>query len=153
MFQHLIVICKIFWDQQMKELGEEHNLIIMQELIPSSIFGSSLFNLYSYWGSLDHISSKTFLQEETSSSWFPGHFLRLSQFNILSRPPPFLFFPATVWQRSCFFTPNQWLACYEWEKTDSVVSLLTSKISVFSFLNFGKTVMPILRYQGQLFSP
>lgn len=76
----------------MKDLGEEHNLIIIQELIPSSAFGSSLFNLYPHWGSLDCISSKTFLKEETSSSWFSGHSLRFSQFNIISRPPPSLFF-------------------------------------------------------------
>lgn len=67
----------------MKGLGEEYNKIIIQELIPSSAFGNSLclFSLYPFWGTFDCTSRcKTFLQEQTSGSWFPAHPLGLSEF-------------------------------------------------------------------------
>lgn len=87
----------------MKDLGEEHSMIIIWELIPSPAFGSSLFNLYLLWGSLACISRcETFLQEETwfLISWSP---LGLSQFNIIPRLSPSLFFLPTLEAKALLF--------------------------------------------------
>lgn len=138
MLQHLINVCKTFWDLQMKDLGEEHSMIIIWELIPSPAFGSSLFNLYLLWGSLTCISRcETFLQEETCGSWFPGHpwdFLSstssldyhlLSSFFLLLRQRPYSFTPR---QRSAWSHPWAWCG---WEEADPLISLLTSKTRYF----------------------
>lgn len=117
----------------------------MWELIPSSAFGSFLFvqSIPSFgreegW-SLDCPSRcKTFLQEETSGSWFPGHpwefFSSTSSldYHLLSS------FLLPLRQRPCSFTPGRWSvwshprACCGWEEADPwIISLLTSKTQCF----------------------
>lgn len=130
----------------------------MWELIPSSAFGSFLFvqSIPSFgreegW-SLDCPSRcKTFLQEETSGSWFPGHpwefFSSTSSldYHLLSS------FLLPLRQRPCSFTPGRWSvwshprACCGWEEADPwIISLLTSKTQCFLLLNYREKVMPRL---------
>lgn len=82
----------------MKDLGEEYNKVIIQELIPSSAFGNSL--LVKSGDNRPHFQMQNILTGKVSGSWFLGHPLGLSAFTSSPRLLPSLFFLSHFWGKS-----------------------------------------------------
>lgn len=131
----------------MKDLGEEYNKVIIQELIPSSAFGNSL--LVKSGDNRPHFQMQNILTGKVSGSWFLGHPLGLSAFissldyYLLSSFFPTLEAKALLHTCSVISTVSPWRVM-GWEEDDP----LSSKTQYFLLF-----VMPNLGYQWQGLSP
>lgn len=138
----------------MKDLGEEHSLIIIWELIPSSAFGSSLFvqSVPSLGVTGLHFQMQNILTRRNKwflISWTP---LGLFQLNIIPRLSPSLFFFPPLEAKALLFHTGAAVSLVSpwsmlWARKSCPIDnmFVSFKDSVFSaFWATGKVFCPLL---------